>query len=734
MSRLINKKLSRRSFLGLSTCTLATAVVGSQVKVLSALATSGDISAPVAGDEKDIFTTCGMCVNKCGVIARVKDGVIEKLDPNPNFIKSRAMLCARGNAGVKVVYDPDRLKYPLIRTGARGEGKFRRASWDEALDLVAKNLNEIAEKYTRAGVMFASTEGTYQDHFFNQMAECFGSPNTVRHPTLCLSSNIQGFSATFGTNPTPDVLNADYIIMSGANRSEALITPDSIDMLAGKGGRRTLVYLDPRFTKTAAKADKWFPIKAGTDMAFILALIHVIVTENLYDADFVEAHTVGFDKLIPHIQLYSPEWAESACEIAADEIRKIAHDFADAAPRAVYYHGRRSSFMSNDTQMRRAMAILNAIVGNWDTKGGMVPNSKIKLAKHDYLAPWYDDIPDRIDAGSIAFLSEKDGSWPVVQERVLNADPYPIKGMMIYKQNVLASVPDRGKTLKMMDQMDFICTIDITMSDAAWYSDVVLPESTYLERLDPIESLAGILPVVVMRQPCVDAMFESKPNLWIMKELATRLGEEVAEQFNFTMEEYIHHQVKDNPKILKALQEKGVYFEKEKPTYGLSLAKGLKTVSGKIEIFSQRYADKGLDPLPVYTSPQSIPPGKFRLLVGRHAFFTHGTTANNAYLHEIMPENTLWLHSQSAKSRGLSSGMQVKVKSSVGEETLRLEVTDKIRPDCVYMAHGFGVLSKGLSNIHGKGGCDAALIETKYCPISGNAALHETLVQVLPAL
>ncbi len=733
MSRLIDKKLSRRRFIGLSSCTLATAVVGSQVKVLRALATSGDISAPVAGKDDSIFTTCGMCVNKCGVIARVRDGVIRKLDPNPHFIKSRAMLCARGNAGVKVVYDPDRLKYPLIRTGARGEGKFRKATWAEALDLVAKNLNTIADKYTRAGVMFASTEGTYQDHFFNQLAECFGSPNTVRHPTLCLSSNIQGFSATFGTNPTPDVLNADYIIMSGANRSEALITPDSIDMLKGDGGRRKVIYLDPRFTKTAAKADKWFPIKAGTDMAFILAMINVIVSEGLYDKTYLQNNTVGFDKLLPHVASYTPEWAQDECEIAADDIRKVAREFAEAAPKAVYYQGRRSSFASNDTQMRRAMAILNAIVGNWDVKGGMLPNAGIKLTPHDYLAPWYDDVPERIDAGSVAFLSEKDGSWPVVQERVLAADPYPVKGMMIYKQNVLSSVPDRAKTLKMMDQMDFICCIDITMSDAAWYSDVVLPEATYLERQDPIESLGGPVPVAVFRQPAIEAQFESKPCLWIMQELATRLGEEIAETFDFTMDEYIHHQVKNNPQILTDLKEKGVYFERTEPNYGSTLGKRLKTVSGKIEIYSQRYADKGLDPLPVYISPTKIPAGKYRLIVGRHAFFTHGTTANNAYLHEIMPENTLWLHSAAAAQAGLTHGQTVKVRSSVGEETLNLEVTDKIRPDCVYMAHGFGVLSKGLSNIYGKGGCDAALIETKYCPISGNAAMHETLVEVVPA-
>jgi thiosulfate reductase/polysulfide reductase chain A len=674
-----------------------------------------------------------MCVNKCGVIARVRNGVIHKLDPNPNFIKSRGMLCARGNAGVKVVYDPDRLKYPLIRVGKRGEGKWRRASWDEALDLVGKNLNELAEKYTRAGTMFASTEGTFSEHFFLQLAECYGSPNTVRHPSLCLASNIQGFGATFGTSPTPDVFNADYIIMSGANRSEALITPDSVDMLKGEGGRRKLVYLDPRFTKTAAKADEWFPIKPGTDMAFILAMTHVIVKEELYAKGFVKEMTVGFDKLVPHVAPYTPEWASAECDIPAADIRRIAREFAAAAPKAVYYQGRRSSFFANDTQMRRAMAILNAVVGNWDVKGGMVPNSSIKLTSHEYLAPWYDDVPGRLDKGSATYLSEKDGSWVTFRDRVLEGNPYPVKGMMIYKQNVVSSVPNRAKTLRMIEQMDFICTIDITMSDTAWYSDVVLPEATYLERQDPLESLGGILPVVAFRQPCIEAMFESKPNLWIMQQIAKRLGDEVYEQFDFTIEEHIHHQVKHNPKILEDLKTTGVYYEKTEPTYGKTLGKRLKTKSGKIEIYSEKYAENGLDPLPVYKTPEAVPAGKYRLLVGRSAYFTHGTTNNNPYLHDLMPENTLWLNVEEARKRGLRNGQMVHVKSAVGLETLKLEVTEKIRPDSVYMAHGFGVLSKGLSKLQGKGGCDAALIEEKVCPISGNVAMHETFVEILPA-
>jgi thiosulfate reductase/polysulfide reductase chain A len=462
-------------------------------------------------------------------------------------------------------------------------------------------------------------------------------------------------------------------------------------------------------------------------------MLHVIVNDGLYNRKFVKEQTVGFDRLIPHVASYTPEWAAKECEIEAEVIRRIAREFAAAAPKAVAYPGRRSSFMQNDTQFRRAMAILNAVVGNWDTEGGLIPNSGIKLSPHDFLAPWYDDVPGRLDADSVAYLGEKDGSWPVFRERVLAAKPYPVKGMLIYKQNVLVSVPDRAKTLQMMKQMDFICTIDITMSDAAWYSDVVLPEATYLERLDPLESLGGIVPVAVWRQPAIEPMFESKPNLWIMQELAKRLGDEIAEQFDFTMEEHIEHQVSQNPQILEDLRTKGVHFPTDKPVYGKSFGKRLKTRSGKIEIFSEKYQEKGLDPLPVYTSPTPVPSNRYRLLVGRHAYFTHGTTSNNQFLNELMPENTLWLNSSVAALQGLRNGMQVIVRSPAGEQQLKLEVTDKIRPDCVYMAHGFGVLSKGLSTVYGKGGSDAALIESSYCPISGNAAMHETLVEIRPA-
>src|SRR6266536_557642 len=238
------------------------------------------------GQRSEIATTCELCPNKCSVIAVVEDGLIRKLNPNAENPKSRGMLCARGNAGLLQVYDPNRLKQPLIRAGARGEGKWRTVSWDEAFDYTAQKLTAIKEKYGPQGVLWSSTEA-FAEVFFNNLGLAFGSPNIVRHPSLCLGSVNLAYSTTFGTVPSFDLLNANYVIMAGANRFESFITPDTMDLIDSTMNRKTrLVYLDPRFTVTAAKADQWYPIKPGSDMAFILAMLHVIVAEGRYDKEF----------------------------------------------------------------------------------------------------------------------------------------------------------------------------------------------------------------------------------------------------------------------------------------------------------------------------------------------------------------------------------------------------------------------------------------------------------------
>lgn len=720
------KKINRRKFLKSSAIasSLFVAFAGAGIPVLFSDEPKEQIKD--FSGKNYVYTSCGICVNKCGIKAHIEGGQIIRLEPNPYFPKSRGMVCARGNAGARLPYSADRLKFPLIRVGERGENKWRKATWEEALQMVGENLNKTAKTYkNRSTVMFASTEG-FQEEFFRTFAEAFGSYNTLRHPTLCLSSNIQGYSAVFGKYPEADVKNAKYIIFTGSNRFEALITPDSIDLM--KTGPKKVVVIDPRFTKTAAKANEWLPIKVGTDLAFALAMIHVLIKEELYDKTYVEENTFGFEELKNHVEKYTPEWAEKETEIPANKIRQIAREFAGNAPQSIYYPGRRSSFSKNDAELRRAMAMVNALVGAYNVKGGLVLADKIKLKKVEFEPVWYDDNADeRLEAGKVKFLAESSGAWIPFREAVLKGKPYPVKAMMVYKQNPVESVPNRKKTIQMIKSMDFVCVIDVEMSDTAYYADVILPESTYLERWDPAHSLPGIEPLVTFRQPVIQPLHDTKSCFEIMQGLV-KTCELETNPFDYTIQEYIQKQVEDYDGAYKDLLEKGAFIPKDLPTPYRK--RKFKTQTKKIEFYSEKYKRKGLNPMPVYEPVSEIPQDKFKFVVGRHAYFTHSSTQNMDYLNTIMNENVLWLNASKAEKLGIKDKDVVKVKSSVGEGTLKAFVTQGIRPDTVFFVHGFGSASKGLTKTHGVGASEAEILEDHWEPISGNALMHETIVEV----
>jgi len=729
MSMKKSNRITRRRFIKVSAAaTAATAFVG-QNQILYALAPTAGSNNNQSFKTESKFSVCDMCFNKCGVIARVENGVIKKLDPNPKVLKSRGMLCARGNAGIQRVYDPDRLKVPLLRKGARGEGKWQRLTWDQALDLAAEKLDIIGKKYTRCGTLFmAGTD--LQSKFVHRFAEAYGSYNIISHESNCLLSRNRAFLDTFGEMPIPDVLNSKYIIMPGSNRFEALVTPDSIDLMTAIQKDCKLVVLDPRYTKTAALAHEWYAIKPGTDMAFFLALMNVIIGEKLYDAAYIEKKISGFDQLRKHVKPYTPRWAEAQCEIPASDIHRIARELAAAAPAAMIYPGRRTSDYSDSTQIRRANAIVNALLGNWDRPGGLVLPQKIKLGSISADPPFYDDNPDeRADMGRSSMMFESEGSFKHSRDAVIEGKPYPMKAFFNYKTNPMQTGANRKKTIEMINKLDFMVTVDIAMTDTAWMADLVLPSSSYLERMDPVSTQQGVSSgaCLVTRDPVIQPMFESKPALWIVSELAKRL--DLGEHFDFTMEQYRDKQLAKVPGAKEAIEKDGVY-QHAGEVYGHYNGKNFKTASKKIELYSTRYKNEGLDPMPVYKAPQQVPKGKFRMVVGRNAYITQGSTTNNLLLKELVPENDLWLHPNAAKRLRLKTGDTVQVRSSVGSESIKVRVTKEIREDTVYMDSGFGAISKNLTHVYKKGACIVNILEDHNDAISGNMAMHETFVSI----
>jgi thiosulfate reductase/polysulfide reductase chain A len=347
-----------------------------------------------------------------------------------------------------------------------------------------------------------------------------------------------------------------------------------------------------------------------------------------------------------------------------------------------------------------------------------------------YDAPWYDENhDDRIEAGKVPMMFEHEGSFMVTRDSVLADDPYPVRGWFIYKTNPMATAPDRKKTIEMMNKMDFVTVVDIAMSDTAWYADLVLPSRSYLERTDPCSGLQGssACACVVKRDPVIEPLYESRSAFDIIKDIAGRL--DLGEYFDFTIEEFREKQLAELPGADEIMDRDGVYYNPSK-VYGIYDGLVYKTLSKKVELYNQRYEQMGIDPLPVYTPPAQPPKNQFRLVIGRNALVTQGSTTNNALLHEFVPTNTLWLNPGPAARLGIADGDVVEVSSAVGRQSLRAEVTDKIREDTVYMLTGFNTLSTMQRLAHGNGASIAEVLDGRYDTVTGNAALHQTFVTV----
>lgn len=721
-----HQEFSRRQFLRGSAAVFAWAML--QRGAVTSRAMAMGENNGVAKGVSWVPSVCEMCVWRCGLIATVKEGRVVKLEGNPENPYSRGKLCPRGNAGLMLLYDPDRLKFPMIRVGERGSGQWRRVSWEEALDFTAENMQQIKERYGAEAMIMSSTHNLTQPYFEN-LLRAYGTPNYGTQRSLCFNAMTMAFLFTYGVpQPVVDYDNCQYVIYAGRNLAEAISNSETQQMMefAARGGK--MVVLDPRFTVTASKATEWLPIRPGTDLAFFLAMSHVMVKENLYNRQFVEQHTVGFADFAASLDRYSPEWAAQRCEIPAEIIRRIAREFAASAPRAVVHPNWRTSNFVNSFQTERTAAILNALAGNWAVPGGLIPaEEEGGLALGSLPQPPYPPVSaPRLDGvpWKHPLVPLKYGVIQDIRDALITGEPYQGRGWLAYRQNPLMSIPERRKTLTALKNLDFLAVIDVIPNDTAYYADVILPESTYLERWDPL-SVAGNR--VFLRQPVVEPLYDTKSGLMILKELGERLG--LGDYFPYREEnDVIRAQLAPFNVDLAELEEKGwleLEMEESNPYY-------FQTASHKVEISSETLTRAGESPFPVWQEPPAPPPGQFYLLSGKVAQHTQFATQNNQWLSQLVPDNPVWINKKVAGSLGINDGSDVVLESSVGKVINRTHVTEGIREDCVFMAAGFGHLSKGLKTTYGKGASNSALHETHTDPVTGCQALSETFVTVKP--
>lgn len=729
--------VSRREFIRIAGAGAGAAAVGSGLATRWWGHDPDPVPDPGSDGEKVVPSFCEMCFWKCGILAHVRGGRVTKIVGNPKHPLSRGRLCPRGAGGTGLLYDPDRLKKPLVRTQRRGTHAFAEVEWPEALDRVAEGMKGIRDRHGAEALALYSHG--FGGSWFKHLLRAYGSAN-VAAPSYaqCSGPREAGFQITFGQGvgspENTDIENARCITLIGSHLGENMHNTQVQDLAIALSRGAELVVVDPRFSTAAGKARYWLPIKPGTDLALLLAWMHVIVAEGLYDREYLDTYAVGLDKLKAHLADKTPEWAYAATTIPPERIVETARFIAGARPASLVHPGRRVTWYGDDTQRSRAIAILNALLGSWGRRGGFFLPAQLSIPKYPY--PDYGVEPKPPPAaprGRVFPFADEALASGLCEASIPGTAEYDIRGWLVYGTNLIQALPAPEATGRAIQALEFIAVIDVLPAEIVGWADVVLPESTYLERCDEIYAPPWRAPFAAVRQPVVEPMYDSKPGWWIAREIALRMGLDDYFPWKDGVE-YAMQRVRRAGLDCDAMKRDGVVVGAHAAvTIEDGVVPEFGTPSGKIELYSEQLAASGFDPMPNYTPPEEPPPGMFRLLFGRSPVHTFGRTTNNRFLSEIVSTNELWLGKRAADELGLRSGEKVVLvnQDGVRSQPLPLKATQRIRYDCVYMVHGYGHDAPGLRFARGRGADDARLVtRTKIDPLMGGTGMNVNFVRV----
>jgi len=737
---------TRRDFIKISTAGAGAAALGlSPLKWggLENLNAAEDMNAVSEEDMTPYPTYCEVCFWKCAGWTYVdKKGEIRKITGNKEDPHCNGRLCPRGTGGVGMYNDEDRLKTPLIRKyKANGESYFEKATWDEALDYTAKKLRAIADEHGPECIaLFNHGSG---GKFFGNFIKALGSPNiTAPSFAQCRGPRETAWIATFGEavgSPEPtDIRDTECLVLIGTHIGENMHNGQVQEMSEAIDRGATIITVDPRLSTAASKSKYWLPIKPATDLALLMAWIHVAIYEGIYNKEYVEKYTYGFDELKEHVKNMTPEWAYGITTIKPDVIRKTAREMGNAAPAVIVHPGRHVTWYGDDTQRIRAVAILNALFGSWGNRGGFYMKESFHLPKMKipaYPKPkktWRDAYPGQFKLASLALSSGICDATIPTEDRACSFKAWVVSGT-----NLPLTLPNMQNTIKAMSHLEFLVAIDTMPMEITSYADVVLPECTYLERYDLIRTSPHREPYIALRMPAVKPKYDSKPAWWIAKTLGEKMG--LGDYFPYDdITDLLDWQLKQVGSSLEEMQRLGVkkfdrkhgglYFQKDEDIE-------FNTPTGKIELFSNDLAAEGFDPMPVFTQHPEPPEGFYRLIYGRAPMHTFSRTANNHNLWDLKKENSVWINPKVADLWDLKNGQEIWLKNQDGAVTsfpIKVRVTERIRWDSVYMVHGFGHSKQKLSRAFGHGANDSELItKVMVDPIMGGTGMRGNFVTFL---
>ncbi|MGB3717201.1 MAG: molybdopterin-dependent oxidoreductase [Candidatus Promineifilaceae bacterium] len=696
-----------------------------------------DLASEIARikDAQVIRSFCYMCPWQCPTEVYVKNGDVVYIKGNQDAPNNYGARCAKGMASFHVVKDPDRLKYPMQRSGPKGSGQFERISWDQAFTIIADNLTKIKEEYGPEAVVYLWHHDPNSVFAQVLLTQLYGTPNYYGHTAGCEQDRRLATLTLFG-HPFPvlDFAPSRYVMLWGINlfeANEALWESKALVEAMEKGCK--LVVVDPSFTQTAEKADEWIPIKPGTDGALALAMCRVIIDEGLYDADFVYQACSGFDGFRDHLRDkgYTPEWAESITGVSAETIVRLAREFATTKPAmAEVFKG--PGYYTNGADASRAIYLLDAITGNVDNPGNIYLKDWAAIGPPVIIPEEAQTKPQKPPLHvAMGYPLAPDLPTGLLPEAVLEGKPYPVKAIFVQAINPVMSDPNTKQVQEMFRNLDFSVAIELYLSETALECDLVLPETSFYERAEVRQGL-WLGPQAILCQPVVPPVGESKPLYDIVKGIAEKMG--WGEHFKYEKwEDWAQVAIQGLPISLEELKEKG-YWAGE-VAYGRP-AKGLPTPSGKVEIYSEAFASNGYEPYPVFTEHSVYPDDDYPLQLTHTKLSAHCNllTQNNPYLMEIQGENWVEINPVDAEKYGLRDGAYVVLESPIASITIKAQIVEGIRPGAVAVRHGHGFGHWAMGSVaKGKGAHSNALIETHVSPISGGNAYNECKVRVHPA-
>lgn len=805
LKALLSGGLSRRDFIKSSSAAVGLAATAGAVAL--PFKTSPTIAAPVeVKEEKVVWSACTVnCGSRCPLRMHVVDGEIKWVETDntgsDEYGNHQVRACLRGRSMRRRVYNPDRLKYPMKRVGKRGEGKFKRISWDEAYDEIANSMQRIIKDYGNDAIYLNYGTGTLGGTVTKSWPQ--GASLIARMMNLTggylnhygdysTAQITVGLDYTYGggwatNNSFSDLENTKLIVQFGNNPAETRMSGGGLIHHLTEAKARSharMIVIDPRYTDTAGgREDQWIPIRPGTDTAFVSAMAHVMITENMVDQSFLDKYCVGYDeKTLPasapaksDYKSYilgagpdgiakTPAWAAKITGIPVDTIFKTAREIGSTKPCAIFQGWGLQRTAAGEIASR-AIAMLSLLTGNVGINGGGTG-----ARESDYNIPFvrFPTLTNPVKASIPMFLwtdaivrgpemtETRDGIRGVPKLNV------PIKFIWNYAGNCLINQhSDINRTHEILQDdkaCEMIVVIDNHMTSSAKYADILLPDLTTSEQADfCLDAKAANMPYFIYADQVIQPQFEAKGIYEICSELAKRMGVGDAFTEGRDQEGWLRHLYalsrEQDPTLpdFETIRKQGIYKRRDPNGHFVAykafrddpVSNPLATPSGKIEIYSERLAkiaatweldeDEVIHPLPIYVSTfegwDDAKRSTYPLqLTGFHYKARCHSTYGNVDILKEAARQEMWINPIDASARGIKNGDLIRIFNDRGEVQIPAKVTPRIIPGVVALGEG-GWYSPGKNKVD-KGGCINVLTTQRPSPLAKGNPQHTNLVEV----